>query len=284
MSVFGSAFLHWDVQDGVAWLTIDRPATKNAMSLEMYRGIGRAVQAADADDDIGVVVITGVGDSFCVGGGLTAGVLFEDPESWPGMGFVPGSDGRVRELEPGEAPVDIERDVAPFDTIIAARTTIIASVNGLCAGGGFVIALAADLTIAATGATFWIPELLHGFVEPWVPVLLPARVGLERAKNLMFTAQRFGGQQAADWGLVSEAVPDADLRDRTQKLVGRVLRTAPVARSIYKAQANRHLVERDLDAVRAATSETEKREGLSAFAEQRPPNWARPGHGGLSGR
>ena len=273
MTAFGSEHLRWDVVGGAGWLTIDRPDVKNAMSLEMYRGVRRAMAAADEDDGIGVVVITGVDDLFCIGGGMTADVLFEDASAWPGMGYVPNADGSRRDVPPDEVAVDIEREVLPFEAITGARTTVIAAVNGLCLGGGFIISLASDVTIAAEEATFWVPELLRGVPDPWLPAMLPAYVGLERAKYLMLTAQRFGADRAVEWGLVSEVVPRAGLRARVEELVDLVLRGATTARAVYKAQANRYLVGLELDAVAAAASEEEKLEGFRAFAERRPPSW-----------
>jgi enoyl-CoA hydratase/carnithine racemase len=261
------------VRDGAGWLTIDRPEVKNAMSLEMYRGVGRAMAAADADDAIGVVVITGVDGLFCIGGGMTADVLFEDPEAWPGMGYVPNADGSLRDVPDDEVAVDIEREILPFDAITSARTTVISAVNGLCLGGGFIISLSSDITIASDDATFWIPELLRGVPDPWLPAMLPAYVGLERAKYLMLTAQKFGADRALEWGLVSEVVPPAGLLARVEQVAELVLRAAPTARAVYKAQANRYLVGHDLDAVAAAASEAEKLEGFRSFAERRAPSW-----------
>jgi enoyl-CoA hydratase len=186
---------------------------------------------------------------------------------------VPKADGSVRDVPADEVPVDIEREILPFEAITQARTTVIAAVNGLCLGGGFLIAMAADLTVAAEEATFWVPELLRGVPDPWMPAMLPAYVGLERAKYLMLTAARFGADRALEWGLVSEVVPRAALRARTDELVDLVLRGAPTARAVYKAQANRYLVGLDLDAVAAAASEEEKLEGFRSFAERRPPAW-----------
>jgi enoyl-CoA hydratase len=273
---FGSSFLRWETRDGAAWLTIDRVQCKNAMSLEMYRGVRRAVAAADEDPSIGVLVVTGVDDVFCVGGGMTAEVLFEDPGSWPGMGYVPTADGGTRAVDPQETPVDIEREVLPFEAVTSARVTVISSVNGLCMGGGFILALASDITLASDNAVLWTPELLRGVPDPWLPAMLPAYVGLERAKFLMMTAPRFDARQAAAWGIVSEVVPPEELRQRTAEVVDQVLQTAPVARGIYKSQANRYLAGLELDVVRAQASEEEKLEGFRAFALRRTPSWVPP--------
>ena len=280
----GSDHLRYEVRDGAGWLTIDRPPVKNAMSLEMYRGVRRAVEQADEDPDVHVVVITGVDDSFCVGGGMTAEVLFEDPAAWPGMDYIPAADGSVRDVDPSEEAIDIERDVLPFEVITGARTTVIASVNGLCIGGGFLIALTADITIASERATFRVPEVLRGVPDPWVPVLLPAYVGLERAKFLMLTASRIDAAQAAAWGLVSDVVPHDRLAARTEEVVDRVVRGAPVTRSVYKAQANRHLVAADPLLTATQASEDEKLEGFRAFAERRAPAWVPPARAADLGR
>ena len=284
MSALGSEFLHYEVGDGAAWLTIDRPDVKNAMSLEMYRGVRQAVEQADADDSIGVIVITGVDELFCVGGGMTADVLFEDPASWPGMDYVPNADGSVRAVGPDEVAVDIERDILPFDVIAAARTTVVSSINGLTLGGGFIISMASDLSIASDRARFRVPELLRGVPDPWMAAMLPAYVGLERAKYLMLTAQVFDAQRALEWGLVSEVVAHADLRARTEEIVELILRTAPIARSVYMQQANRYLVGTDLDTVAAAASDAEKLEGFRSFAERRPPSWIPEGRRAGLGR
>jgi enoyl-CoA hydratase/carnithine racemase len=280
----GSEYLHYEVRDGAGWLTIDRPATKNSMSLEMYRGVRQAVEQADADDSIGVIVITGVDELFCVGGGMTADVLFEDPAAWPGMGYVPNADGSLRDVDPDEVAVDIEREILPFDVIAASRTTVVSCINGLTLGGGFIIAMASDICIASDRARFRVPELLRGVPDPWMAAMLPAYVGLERAKYLMLTAQVFDAARALEWGLVSEVVPHDELRARTEEIVDLILRTAPIARSVYMSQANRYLVGTDLEAVAAAASEEEKLEGFQSFAERRPPAWIPEGRRAGLGR
>ena len=199
---------------------------------------------------------------------MTAEVLFEDPAAWPGMGYVPNADGSVRDVDPDEQAVDIERDILPFEAITAARTTVVAAVNGVCMAGGMLLALAADITIASDRASFRVPELLRGVPDPWMPVMLPAHVGLERAKYLMLTAERFDAQQAAAWGLISAVVDHAELPKRTETIVDAVLQGAPIARGIYKAQANRYLVAVE-PGVTASASEEEKLEGFRAFAEKR---------------
>ncbi|HYH48254.1 MAG TPA: enoyl-CoA hydratase/isomerase family protein [Acidimicrobiia bacterium] len=284
MAALGSAYLCYEIRDGAGWLTIDRSATKNAMSLEMYRGVRRAVEEADADPDVSVVVITGVDELFCVGGGMTAEVLFEDESAWPGMGYIPAADGSVRDVDPSEVPVDIERDVLPFDVIPRAGTTVISAVNGLCIGGGLIIAMASDITLASPRARFRVPEVRRGVPDPWMAAMLPAYVGLERAKYLMLTAEVFDADRAYEWGLVSEVVPAGELVDRTEHIVDLVLRGAPITRSVYKAQANRYLIGTDLAAVSAAASEEEKLEGFRSFAERRPPAWIPAGRATGLGR
>lgn len=284
MSAFGSEHLVWEVVDGAGWLTIDRAEKRNAMSLEMYGGIGRCIAAADTDESVGVVVITGVEDTFCIGGGMTADVLFEDESSWPGMGYVPDANGSPRDVDPDEEEIDIEREVLPFERITGATTTVISAVNGLCIGGGFIISLSSDVTIASDRAAFRVPELLRGVPDPWMPAMLPAFIGLERAKYLMLTAQTFDARRAHELGMVSEVVEHDSLRSRTEEIVDMVLRTAPVARGVYKAQANRYLPGLELDRVRSDASVDEKLEGFRSFAERRAPSWIPQGRRGGLGR
>lgn len=267
---FGSKFLRYRKDRGAAWLTIDRAHVRNAMSLEMYRGVRRAVESADADPEVQVTVITGVEDTFCVGGGLTAEVLFEHPSDWPGLEFVPGA--RAGDAEAGDADdPDLAAHVLPFDTIIRSAKPVISAVNGLCVGGGFIIALASDITLASDNAVFRIPEVLRGVPDPWIPVRLPAYVGLERAKYLMLTAIKFGAAEALEWGLVSEVVR-GDLVGRVDEIVDLVVRGAPTARAVYKAEANRFMLAADPANTNRASYD-ERVEGFLSFAEKRPPAW-----------
>lgn len=274
---FGSNFLRYEVRGGVGWLTIDRPEVKNAMSLEMYRGVGRAVEAAEADDDIHITVITGVDELFITGGGLTLETLYENPDDWVVLEGVPSRDDRSSQRPAATRSSDDNRERSseiplPFDKILGSPKTVVSAVNGLCMGGGMLTALSSDITIASDRARFRVPEVLRGIPDAYFPMRLPPLIGMARAKYMMFTAQYVSAEQALDWGLVAEVVPHDDLHARTEELMNVILQGAPKARSVYKLQANRYFVDADPD-IQARASADERKEGMSSFAEKRAPSW-----------
>lgn len=261
--MLGSRHLHYHVRDGAAWVTIDRPEARNACTLEMYAGIAHACAAADADPDIHATVITGVGDAFCPGGDMRGGDKLQEDTSQGA--WEPGGTGDVT------APLD------PFSAIEQARKLVVAAVNGICQGGGFIMAMLADLTIASERATFRVPELLRGVADAFICTRLPLYVGMERAKWLMFTCETIDAQRALEWGLVSDVVPHERLHARVEEVLDLVMRTGPEARSDYKAQANRLFAAPDWEMFTRSLRSAECHEGFAAFSEKRPPAWIPPG-------
>lgn len=259
----GSRFLRYDVRDAVGWVTIDRPDARNACTLEMYAGIAAACATADADPEIHATVITGVGDVFCPGGDMRGGDRLQES----------GGDG---EWEPG-AVRDAGAPADPFSAIEGSRKVVIAAVNGICQGGGFIISMLSDLTIASDRATFRVPELLRGVADAFICTRLPLYVGMERAKWLMFTCETIDARRALEWGLVSDVVDHDRLHERVESVLDLVLRTGPSARSDYKAQANRLLPAPDMDMFMRSLQSPECHEGFAAFSEKRPPAWVPPG-------
>jgi len=269
----GSEYVRYERRRGVGWLTLDRPQALNALTRDMYEALHRACVEGDADPDLQATVITGTGDVFSAGGDVKQGIEFlraieRDDDSHPATLFGAGPGSYL--------PVD------PIVAIQRARKLVIAAVNGLCQGGGFMTAMVADLTIASERATFRVPEALLGVVDPWVASRLPLYVGMERAKRIMFMCRPFSAQEALAWGFVSEVVAHEDLLTRVDALLDEILRTSPRAREAYKAAANRLLPDGSPDSpdylgADAVFRSGDAREGMTAFAEKRAPSWVPEG-------
>ncbi len=250
----GTPHLRLERDGPVAWCVIDRPAARNALTPAMYFGLRRAVRLVNADPDLRALVVTGVGDVFAPGGDL---------------------GGRS---EPGETPVpDIGNDILPFLAIRDSRAPVIAAVNGLCQGGGLLIAMLSDIAVASDRATFRAPELLRGVPDAFYAAVLPAHVGLAVARDLLLSARVIDAAEAQRLGLISRVVPHDELRSAALEAAHQVLRTAPSARAHVKRMLNERYGSIDQQTMFwALETSDEPREGMRAFMEKRPPNWVPP--------
>jgi len=249
----GSRHLHAKKGDGVLRVVIDRPERRNALTIEMYHGIKKACVVAERDPEIDLVVITGTGDYFCVGGemgGKHEGGQLMDRET----------DGL---------------DLTPFVQLERCPKLVLMAINGMCQGGGLVMTLMSDLSVVSERATFRVPELLRGVADCYFGARLASRVGMARAKYLLFTAQYITAAEALAMGLVSRVVPHDQLDAAVAETVGWVRQTAPRARTLLKRDLNRQLPSIDLPMFAESLAGEEVREGFAAFVEKRPPGWVR---------
>lgn len=176
-----------DDADGVATLTLNRPDKLNALTPAVFGELRSHLDTLGGDDSVRCVVLTGAGRSFCAGHDLGA---ISSGERAPSRHFEPETVDALERL--------------PKPTI--------AKIHGHCFTGGLELALACDLLIAAATAQLGDTHGQWGLVPIWgMSVRLPARVGVSRAKELMFTSRRISGEEAAEIGLVDRAVPDEDL-------------------------------------------------------------------------
>ena len=240
------------VVDGVAWLTIERPEARNALSAAVREGLWDGVRRFNDDEDAGVLVVTGAGDkAFCAGGDLkemaSAALEVPPPDFLP----LPGRN------------VDVPKPT-------------IAAVNGVAFAGGFALAQHCDLCIAADHARFAVTEAKVGRGSPWaapLPRLIPPRVAME----LVITAAPITAQRAHQIGLVNEVVPLADLRDRVQAVALTILANAPL--SVRAAKRTIELAAPpipwdEIDALwEPVYRSADAQEGPAAFGEGRPPRW-----------
>ena len=177
---------------GVRTLTLDRPEVRNALSLELRRLLPEALAAADADPAVRVVVLTGAGGHFCSGADIGA---------------------LDREWTPAEAAEYMSTLAqATFRALRAMRTPTVARVEGVAVGAGLFLALACDIVVAADDARLVAAHLTLALPPDWGGLwLVPRLVGLARAKALLLTGRPLPAPRAAEWGLIAEAVPAADL-------------------------------------------------------------------------
>lgn len=248
----GSRHLRATREDGVLRVVLDRPERRNACTIEMYHGIKKAAVVAERDPTVDVLVITGNGDHFCVGGEMG--------------GRHEGASHLDRETD--------GLDLTPFVQLERCPKLVLVAVNGTCQGGGLVMTLMSDLAIAADRATFRVPELLRGVADCYLGARLASRVGVARAKWLLFTAQPFSAGDALGMGLVARVVPHAALEAAVAETIAQVRETAPRARTLLKRDLNRHLPPLDLPMFAESLAGDEVREGFAAFLEKRPPRWS----------
>ncbi len=245
MDELGTPHLHFERDGPIAWCRIDRPEARNALTPAMYRGLGRAIQTTVDDPQLAALILTGTGDVFVPGGDMSQ----SGEERWP--------DG-----------------VLPFTAIRASRVPVIAAVNGICQASGLLLALLSDIAVASDRATFRAPELLRGFPDMWFAAVLPAHVGVGRARELMLTGRRVDADEALAIGLVERVVDHDHLAAAAREAAFEVLDTAPAARNAWRRMVSQTYGVVDEMTQGAAADSPEAREGFAAFLEKRPPNWS----------
>ncbi|MXX45714.1 MAG: crotonobetainyl-CoA hydratase [Acidimicrobiia bacterium] len=242
-------------------VVIDRPKA-NAIDAATSRLMGEAFRSFRDDPRYRVAILTGAGDRFFSAGWDLAAA--SDGESYE-ADWGPGGFGGFTELEGLNKPV-------------------ICAVNGIAAGGGFEVVLAADLVLAADTAQFLFPEALLGFPPDTGVVRLPRHIPPVVAKEMLLTGRRMGMEEAARWGLVNQVVPAAELPETARRLARRVYEAAPLATEAILemiratsrmgvADAMAHIRAGKVASYRAALDSPDAIEGPRAFAEKRPPRW-----------
>jgi enoyl-CoA hydratase/carnithine racemase len=247
--------VRYEVRNGVAWLTIDRPEARNALSKAVRDGLFAGVRRFNTDDTAAVLVLTGAGDrAFCAGGDLKE--MADTALEVPPPDFVPQFGRNIEVVKP-----------------------TIAAVNGVAYAGGFMLAQQCDLCVAAESARFAITEAKVGRGSPWavpLPWLVPPRAAME----ILLTGDPFSAQRAYELGLVNRVVPATDLVTATQELAERIAANAPLSvqaakRTVYLA-AEHPLDEAYAEADRIwepVYRSADAQEGPAAFRDKRRPVW-----------
>ena len=257
------------IDSPVAVVRLDRPEKLNAFTFAMIDEIRTAVERAAADERVVGIVITGTGRAFSAG--LDSGDLKRST--------AVGSEQRE-----GAASADSDELPALFSFLLRVPKPVIAAVNGVVAGGGFVLAMMCDLRFAAEDASFTTVFSKRGLIaEHGTSWILPRIVGLSRALDLLWSSRRFDATEALRIGFVDRIVPGARLLDETcayiQELAANI---SPNSMAVIKSQVYRHLSDamepaiRESDSLmRAALAHPDAQEGVDSLLERRPPRFAR---------
>ena len=244
-----------DTDNGVATIRLNRPAQMNSLNADMRGELTHALRAAGKTER--AIVLTGTGRGFCAGQDL-------------------GDVGKLGQ-------VDLEQTLTEeYGPLLAALSDcpvpLVAAVNGMAAGGGANIAFAADICIAAHSASFLQAFAKIGLIPDcggtyW----LPRRVGMARALGLSMLAEPISAEQAANWGLIWEAVPDGDLQVRAREIAGKLAKGPTAAYARIKTALRESLgngLDEQLALEARLQGEAGKthdfREGVMAFLEKRP--------------
>jgi enoyl-CoA hydratase len=251
----GTPFLRFTREGPFAICTLDRPQARNAMTPAMYFGIGYAVNRVNSDNDLAGLIITGTGDVFAPGGDLGGG----GSDHWMDFGSTLSMEA-----------------VLPFDTLRTSAKPVVSAVNGLCQGGGLMIAMCNDMAVVSDRATFRVPELFRGIADTYYSQMLARVIGPVRTRDLMLTGRVLSAEEAFDWGLVARVVPHHELMDSARDVLAKCCRTAPTARGVVKASLDNYLGLNDRIGMRSSLRASEAAEGFRAFKERRSPSWVHP--------
>jgi enoyl-CoA hydratase len=251
----------WSVEDGVGILTFNRPKVLNALSKRTFADCWQVLDEIDREPEgVKALVLTGAGDKAFVAGADIAEMAAMTPLA--ARRFSEGAHAMLERLE--RLPI-----------------VTIAAVNGFALGGGCEIAMGCDLVYASENARFGQPEVNLGLVPGFGgSQRLTRRVGIMRAKEMVFTGDHYDAQRAKDCGLVLEVLPPAELLPFVRKVARKIASKSPVAiaqaKRIIEAGANAPLsianeLERQAFAGLFATADAQ--EGMKAFVEKRPADW-----------
>ena len=251
--------------DGVLRLTLDRPEKRNAIDDSMLFGLIETIEAANRDEAVRAVLLTGTGDHFCSGANIVA------------RNAPSGERPRVGSIQ-RRLPAQAHRLVPLVCTV---QVPVVCAARGYVAGIGLHLAVASDFAVVADDATLWEPFSQRGFTPDsggtW---LLPRRVGPTRARELLLLGRRLTGTEAAEWQLVHRAVPAGEVDAAAEEIVQQLASGPTVSLGLTKwllhqgeARAlDDHLAD-EAFALELSSRSEDFREGLSAFQEKREPRF-----------
>lgn len=255
-------------QDGsILTLWLNRPESRNAMSLNMVKAIQQVFKAIENDLSIRAVILRGQGGHFCAGGDI------KDMAQLRGEAATAGSN---------QPYVDFNRQFGHMiQQVDQAPQTVVAILEGAVLGGGFGLACVSDIAISLADAKFGLPETGLGVIPAQIAPFVVKRIGLTQARRLALLGTRFDGQTALKVGVVHEVVENQQVLDALlSETIQLIKRTAPQASRVTKALLHRTLNEplNSLldDAAQQfanAVGGDEGMEGTMAFIQKRNPNW-----------
>jgi len=248
----------YDKAKNVAWITLNRPEALNAQNGTLLSELNHALEQANKDDEVYIIIVTGAGDKA----------------------FSAGADiGEFINLYTIDVINTYKGKKRPCELIREIPKPVIAMVNGLALGGGCELAMACDLIIAAENARFGQPEITVGVIPGWGGTqVLPRLVGEKKAKELIFAGELISAQEALRLGLVNSVVPREKLREAVEELTDKLKSKSPAILKFAKLSVNKSLdtplsvglaCEMDFFAMCCGTED--QKEGAKAFLEKRRP-------------
>ncbi|MBI2761423.1 MAG: enoyl-CoA hydratase/isomerase family protein [Chloroflexi bacterium] len=249
-----------EVEGGIGWLTFNQPERRNAMSMEMWQGVGDAMEAFQHDPEVRVVVMKGAG----------------------GKAFVSGAD--ISEFDQHRASAEQRKVYAETNArgnrwLRRLDKPLVAMIEGFCIGGGLAVALTADVRIATPESQFGIPAAKLGLGYDFGGLATLARlVGPSVARDILFSARFLPAEEALRVGLINRIVPAEELESEVRAYAGLIAANAPLTIRAAKAamqEFERDPASRDLARVEAMVNacfdSDDYKEGRRAFAEKRRP-------------
>jgi enoyl-CoA hydratase/carnithine racemase len=252
--------LLYEVRDGIGRITFNRPQARNALTFPMYERLAEICEAANSDDSLKVLILTGAGDkAFASGTDINQFRAFKTPED--ALAYESRIDRVLGKLE-------------------QCRVPTIAAITGACAGGGAGIAACCDLRVGTKTAKFGFPiaRTLGNCLSMSNVSRLAALIGPARVKDVIFTARMVGAEEAAAIGLLTEVVEDLPaLQKRADELATLIAGHAPLTLRAIKEALRRlqHRLTREQgeDLILMCYMSNDFREGMDAFLNKRQPQW-----------
>jgi 2-(1,2-epoxy-1,2-dihydrophenyl)acetyl-CoA isomerase len=258
----GYSTLLFDVQEGVAQITLNRPEALNSINLDMARDLMYAVLRCDEDPRIRAVMLNGAGNLFCAGGDL-----------------------KTFAAQKKHLPYYV-KEVTTYLHAAMSRLTrmdppVVGAVHGAVAGAGMSIAIACDILVAAQTTRFMVAYTRVGLTPDGSSTyFLPRIVGLKRAQELTLTNRMFSAQEALEWGIVTRVVPDKELLVEARAIAARLAAGPTRAYGISKrllhsgwTETLETQMEHESQSIANSARTEDAHEGITAFLEKRPPKF-----------
>lgn len=266
----------YEVEDPVAIITMNRPDQLNAFTNRMLAEIRHALAAAEADERVVGIILTGAGRGFCAG--MDMGSLDNLAD-----GGGEAEDLSALAADPGDPDLG-ENFQVTFSYLLSIRKPLIGAINGACAGLGFVFALLTDMRFVERQAKFATAFSQRGLIaEHGASWILPRLIGSGRALDILWSSRKFDGEEADRLGLAERLCDTGSAVAEAKAFIADLAANAsPTSLRIIKAQVYRHLnmplgeaMTETNDWMAASLKRADFREGVSSFMERRPPEFAR---------
>ena len=254
------SYIITEINDQIAWITINRPESLNAMNPIVIAELEEALNSCIEEPSVGVIILTGSGDKS----------------------FVAGADIKTMQTMSAEEALDFGKVGQKLTVVIEnSPKPVIAAVNGFALGGGCEISLACHIRVASETAKFGQPEVLLGILPGWGGTQrLPKLVGMGIANEIITTGRMISAAEAKEIGLANHVVPFVELKEKCEEIAMQILKNGPnaIAKSLECIRNGVGLstedgLEMEVKNFSNLFNTEETKEGLSAFVEKRDPNF-----------